>query len=66
MLGSMGGKGRSRQNRELKGKVYRYGRQVECELCETVRQCVDHYGLVTCQSCQTEYLPSTGGILYRG
>jgi len=50
----------------LNGKVYRYGKRVECEICETVQQCIDHYGMVTCQTCQAELLPSTGGVLYRG
>lgn len=68
MLGSMNSKGvgHSGPTRPLKGKVYRYGKQAECELCGSVRQCVDRYGLVTCQTCQSEYLPSTGGVLYRG
>lgn len=50
----------------LGGRVYRYGKQVECELCETVKQCLDHHGLVTCETCQTEFLPRSNSVLYFG
>lgn len=68
MLGSMNSDAdvSSGPNKPLEGRVYRYGRRVECELCQTVQQCVDRYGMVTCQECQTEFLPSSGGVLYMG
>jgi hypothetical protein len=62
MLGSLAANGRDRR---LEGDVYEYGKQVECEICGQVRQCIDNYGLVTCQACQSELLPSSG-VLYRG
>ena len=51
-------------SKPLKGRVYRYGKRAECELCQTVTQCVDRYGMSTCQSCQTEFLPSAEGLVY--
>lgn len=62
MLGSLAANSRDRR---LEGDVYDYGRRVECELCGQVRQCIDQYGMVTCQACQSELLP-TSGVLYRG
>jgi len=68
MLGSMNKKsiGGGGLNRPNKPRQYWYGQRVECELCQTVQQCFDKYGLVTCQRCQNEFLPSGGGVLYRG
>ena len=68
MLGSMDRERNSsgRLKGQLKGRVYRYGKRVECEICESVTQCMDRYGMVTCQTCQSELLPSSGGVLYRG
>jgi hypothetical protein len=45
---------------------YYYGERATCELCEVEQQCFDRYGMVTCRSCQTEFLPSGGGVLYFG
>lgn len=66
MLGSLNRKPAShgRMSKPLKGRVYRYGKRAECELCQTVKQCVDRYGMSTCQSCQTEFLPSAEGLVY--
>jgi len=61
MTGNAGGSGRTKKS--LNGRVYQYGKRVECELCQTVQRCADRYGMVTCQTCQTEFLPS-GGLLY--
>jgi len=60
MLGSINTTGRTRYglSQPVGTRVYRYGKQVECELCETVKRCIDRYGLVTCERCQTEFLPS--------
>jgi len=45
---------------------YYYGTQATCEICEVEQQCFDRFGMVTCRACQTEYLPSGGGVLYFG
>ena len=45
---------------------YYYGQRATCEICEVEQQCFERFGLVTCQSCQTELLPSGGGVLYFG
>jgi hypothetical protein len=67
MLGSMNDEttGSGGLNRPNQTHEYWHGRWVECELCQTEQQCFDRYGLVTCQTCHTEFLPS-GGVLYRG
>lgn len=36
--------------------------QLECELCGRTRQCTERFGMVTCEPCQDEFLPSTGGF----
>lgn len=63
MLGSVAANGRERR---LEGDVYKYGERNECELCGSVRRCIDRYGMVTCQACQSDLLPSAGGVLYGG
>jgi hypothetical protein len=40
------------------------GEKQECELCEQLRQCIEQFGLTTCEPCQAEYLPSGGLLLY--
>lgn len=32
-------------------------RQRECELCEEVKLCTEHYEIVACQDCGSTYLP---------
>lgn len=49
-----------------KQSEYYYGEQATCELCEVEKQCFDRYGMITCQACQTEFLPSGGFNLYTG
>jgi len=34
-----------------------YGEITECELCENERHCTDRCGLVTCPTCQADFLP---------
>lgn len=63
MLGSVAANGRERR---LEGDVYKYGERNECELCGSVKRCIDRYGMVACQACQSDLLPSAGGVLYRG
>jgi len=38
----------------------RYGQKIECELCGEARNCTTRGGLVTCEDCQAEFLPSSG------
>lgn len=38
--------------------VYGRGEQTECEICGEVHTCYDKFGLITCQDCQSKYLPS--------
>ena len=68
MLGSTNGTavGSGGLNHPNDSRQYWRGRQVECELCQTVQQCFDSYGMVTCERCKNEFLPSSGGVLYRG
>jgi len=53
-------------NPPAKRSEYYYGELATCEICEVEQQCFDRFGMVTCQACQAEYLPSGGGVLYFG
>jgi len=58
--------GRGGMNPPAKRSEYYYGELATCDICEVEKQCFDRFGMVTCQACQTEYLPSGGGVLYFG
>ncbi|MDS0281373.1 hypothetical protein [Haloarcula onubensis] len=45
---------------------YYYGERATCDICEVEQQCFDRFGMVTCQACQSEFLPAGGGVLYFG
>ena len=53
-------------NTSTERSEFYYGELATCEICEVEQQCFDRFGMVTCQACQTEYLPSGGGVLYFG
>ncbi len=53
-------------NTPTKRSEFYYGELATCEICEVEKQCFDRFGMLTCQACQTEYLPSGGGVLYFG
>gem|GEM_PF-2617821 len=35
----------------------RYGEIATCELCEKERHCTDRCGMLTCRTCQADFLP---------
>lgn len=39
-----------------------FGKLVECELCGETQRCFTRFGLVTCERCQRDFLPRSGGL----